>query len=73
MMMDRGELPYAKVGKRRLIPRRALVELIERNLIGCRAAAHHRGVGFAAATKAERISGLLSRLRKSNGPGRPEG
>jgi excisionase family DNA binding protein len=35
MLMDRGELPYAKVGARRLIPKRALVELIERNLVAC--------------------------------------
>lgn len=30
--MNRGELPYTKVGKRRLIPRRALVEFLRRGL-----------------------------------------
>jgi hypothetical protein len=30
--MSRGELVYTKVGKRRLIPKRALIELMRRNL-----------------------------------------
>lgn len=33
-LMTRGELKYAKVGKRRLIVRRSLVELLRRNLVG---------------------------------------
>lgn len=33
-LMDRGELPYTKVGARRLIPKRALVELLARGLTG---------------------------------------
>jgi excisionase family DNA binding protein len=32
-LMETGILPYAKVGRRRLIPRRALVELIEKHLV----------------------------------------
>jgi excisionase family DNA binding protein len=32
-MMDRGELPYVKIGRSRRIPRRALVELAARNLV----------------------------------------
>src|SRR5262249_3439960 len=31
--MERGELAYVKIGRRRLIPRRALVELAQRNLV----------------------------------------
>jgi Helix-turn-helix domain len=31
--MGRGELAYCKLGKRRLIPRRALVELAARSLV----------------------------------------
>lgn len=31
--MERGELAYCKLGRRRLIPRRALVDLAQRNLI----------------------------------------
>jgi hypothetical protein len=27
--MDRGELAYCKLGKRRMIPRRAMVEMVE--------------------------------------------
>jgi excisionase family DNA binding protein len=34
-LMGAGQLPFAKVRGRRLIPRRALVELIERNLVAC--------------------------------------
>lgn len=30
-LMDRGELPYSKLGTRRLIPKRALVELLAAN------------------------------------------
>jgi excisionase family DNA binding protein len=30
--MDRGDLPYTKVGRRRLIPRRALIAFLARNL-----------------------------------------
>jgi excisionase family DNA binding protein len=32
-LMDRGELPYVKIGRRRLIPRAALVDLARRGLI----------------------------------------
>jgi len=32
-MMDRGELPFVKIGRSRRIPRRALVELAARNLV----------------------------------------
>jgi excisionase family DNA binding protein len=32
-LMDRGELAFAKIGRRRLIPYRALVELVERGLV----------------------------------------
>jgi excisionase family DNA binding protein len=32
--MERGELPYCKLGRRRLIPRRALVEMAARGLVG---------------------------------------
>jgi excisionase family DNA binding protein len=31
--MERGELPYVKLGRRRLIPRRALAELAGRHLV----------------------------------------
>ena len=31
--MERGELAYCKLGRRRLIPRRALIELARRNLV----------------------------------------
>jgi excisionase family DNA binding protein len=30
--MSRGELPFSKVGRRRLIPRRALKDLLRKNL-----------------------------------------
>jgi hypothetical protein len=33
-MMDSGDLPYSMVNGRRLIPRRALVDLLARNLVG---------------------------------------
>jgi excisionase family DNA binding protein len=32
-LMDRGELPYAKMGKSRRIPKRALVEYAKRCLV----------------------------------------
>jgi excisionase family DNA binding protein len=32
-LMDRGELAYTRIGKRRLIPLRALVELAQRGLV----------------------------------------
>jgi hypothetical protein len=32
--MERGELVYVRLGKRRLIPRRALIDLAGRNLVG---------------------------------------
>jgi excisionase family DNA binding protein len=32
-LMETGELAYSKVGKRRLIPRRALVEMLSRGLV----------------------------------------
>jgi excisionase family DNA binding protein len=35
-LMARGELPYCKIGRSRRIPRRALVKLAARNLIGRR-------------------------------------
>jgi excisionase family DNA binding protein len=31
--MERGELAYCKLGRRRLIPRKALVEMVERGLV----------------------------------------
>jgi excisionase family DNA binding protein len=31
--MQRGELPFVKIGKRRLIPKRALVELLKKGLV----------------------------------------
>jgi excisionase family DNA binding protein len=33
-LMDTGELPYCKIGGARRVPRRALVELAERALVG---------------------------------------
>ena len=33
-LMERGELVYAKLGKSRRIPRRAVVDLAARNLVG---------------------------------------
>ncbi len=33
-LMQRGELPYVQLGRARRIPRRALVELAARHLIG---------------------------------------
>jgi excisionase family DNA binding protein len=33
-LMARGELPFVKLGRSRRIPRRALVELAARNLVG---------------------------------------
>ena len=33
-LMDRGELPFVKIGRSRRIPRRALVELAARELRG---------------------------------------
>ena len=32
-LMDRGELVYVKIGRRRLIPKQALVELAQRGLV----------------------------------------
>jgi excisionase family DNA binding protein len=32
-LMERGELVYTKIGRRRLIPHRALVELAQRGLV----------------------------------------
>jgi excisionase family DNA binding protein len=32
-LMERGELVYTTVGRRRLIPRRALIELCQRGLV----------------------------------------
>jgi excisionase family DNA binding protein len=32
-LMERGELAYTKIGRRRLIPHRALVELARRGLV----------------------------------------
>jgi excisionase family DNA binding protein len=32
-LMERGELPYVKLGKRRMIPRRALIEMMRRGLV----------------------------------------
>jgi excisionase family DNA binding protein len=31
--MERGELAYVKIGRRRLVPRRALIELAQRGLV----------------------------------------
>lgn len=33
-LMDRGELRYVKLGRARRIPRQALSELVEKNLVG---------------------------------------
>jgi excisionase family DNA binding protein len=33
-LCERGDLPYCKIASARRIPRRALIELAERNLIG---------------------------------------
>ena len=33
-LMERGELPYAKIGRARRIPRRAVVALAARSLVG---------------------------------------
>jgi excisionase family DNA binding protein len=33
MLMERGELAYTRIGRRRLIPHRALVELAQRGLV----------------------------------------
>jgi excisionase family DNA binding protein len=33
VLMERGELPYCKIGGARRIPRKALVELAERSLV----------------------------------------
>jgi excisionase family DNA binding protein len=35
-LMERGELPYVKLGKRRMIPRRALIEMMRRGLVAPR-------------------------------------
>jgi excisionase family DNA binding protein len=32
-LMERGELPYVKLGRRRLVPQRALLALAERGLV----------------------------------------
>jgi excisionase family DNA binding protein len=32
-LMERGELAYCKIGRRRLIPKRALIELAQRALV----------------------------------------
>lgn len=34
LMMDRGELPYVKIGRRRLIPKRVLVRMAAQHLVG---------------------------------------
>jgi excisionase family DNA binding protein len=36
-LMERGELAYVKIGRRRLIPHRALLELAQRGLVPARA------------------------------------
>jgi excisionase family DNA binding protein len=33
-LMERGELAYTKIGRRRLIPHRALLDLAQRGLVG---------------------------------------
>lgn len=33
-LMDRGKLPFIKLGRRRVIPKRALVELLAANMVG---------------------------------------
>jgi excisionase family DNA binding protein len=38
-LMESGELPYLKIGRRRAIPRRALLELMSRGLVDRRSAA----------------------------------
>jgi excisionase family DNA binding protein len=32
--MRKGELPYSQPGRRRLIPRRALVDLLQKHMVG---------------------------------------
>ena len=34
-LMERGELCWVKIGRARRVPRRAVIELAARNLIGC--------------------------------------
>jgi excisionase family DNA binding protein len=34
--MERGNLPYVKVGKRRLIPRRGLLQFLEAGLVAAK-------------------------------------
>ncbi|MHB1424800.1 MAG: helix-turn-helix domain-containing protein [Gemmataceae bacterium] len=34
LLMERGELAYTTIGRRRLIPHRALIELARRKLVG---------------------------------------
>jgi excisionase family DNA binding protein len=34
--MDDGRLPYTRIGTKRLIPRRALLEFLQRNLVPAR-------------------------------------
>ena len=34
LLMERGELPWVKLGRARRVPRRAVVELASRNLLG---------------------------------------
>jgi excisionase family DNA binding protein len=36
-LMESGELPYIKMGRRRAIPRRALIEMMSRGLVDRRA------------------------------------
>ncbi len=47
-LMDDGELPFAKIGRARRIPRRAVVELAGRNLHGGTKA--HRPPGSTGCT-----------------------
>ena len=35
-LMERGELPYSKQGRRRLIPRRSLVDLLRKGLVAAK-------------------------------------
>jgi excisionase family DNA binding protein len=39
-LIEQGELPSIKIGRRRLVPRRALVDLLDRHVVRQEVAAH---------------------------------
>ena len=45
VLMDRGELPFAKIGRSRRVPRRAVIELAARELRGGVKAGERPGCG----------------------------